>query len=75
MEGIGSFTWRLIFCKYIYINHQLIKHTRKDKRLYFAAMDEFMDLILGAIKDHVSTGVTNRLLLYYFFLNGFRSGE
>jgi recyclin-1 len=31
--------------------------TRKDKRLDFAAMDEFMDFILGAIKDHGSTAV------------------
>ena len=32
-------------------------YTRKDRRLDFAAMDEFMDFILGAIKDHGSTAV------------------
>ena len=31
--------------------------TRKDKRLDFAAMDEFMDFILGSIKHHGSTAV------------------
>ena len=30
---------------------------RKDRRLDFAAMDEFMDFILGAIEDHGSTAV------------------
>ena len=30
---------------------------RKDKRLDFGAMDEFMDFILEAIRDHGSTAV------------------
>ena len=32
-------------------------YTRKDQRLDFAAMDEFIDFILEAIKDHGSTAV------------------
>lgn len=41
----------------LFTNCYKTTYTRKDKRLDFAAMDEFMDFILGTIKDHGSTAV------------------
>ena len=46
---------KLLFVK-VYKKKKPI-YTRKDQRLDFAAMDEFMEFILGAIKDHGSTAV------------------